>query len=45
MSRFVLLGGLMWLGGAVLAIGAAALLIYLYHATGLAGIVMSIFVP
>lgn len=45
MKRFVLLGELMWIGGAVLAIGAAAGLFYLYHATGLAAFVTSLIAP
>lgn len=45
MRRFVLLGGLIWVGGAALALLAAALLFYAYHATGLADIVTAILVP
>ncbi len=45
MKRFVFLGGLIWVGGAALAVLAAALLFYLYHATGLADFVTSIIVP
>lgn len=45
MRRFIYLGGLMWVGGGVLVLLAAAALFYLYHATGLAEIVTSIIVP
>ncbi len=45
MKRFVFLGGLMWVGGGLLALVAAGLLFYLYHATGLAEIVTSLIAP
>ncbi len=45
MRRFILLGGMVWVGGGLLALLAAALLFYLYHATGLAEIVTAIIVP
>lgn len=45
MKRFVLLGELMWIGGTILAIGVVGLLLYLYHATGLAEFVTSVIVP
>ncbi len=45
MRRFVVLGGLVWVGGGLLAVLAAALVFYLYHATGLAELVTSIIVP
>ncbi len=45
MRRFVVLGSLMWIGGAALVVIAVALLFYLYHATGLAILVASIILP
>lgn len=45
MRRFVVLGSLVWFGGAALILIAAGLLFYLYHYTGLADIVTSIILP
>ncbi len=45
MKRFVYLGGLMWVGGGLLTLLVAALLFYLYHATGLADLVTSVIAP
>ncbi len=45
MKRFVELGELIWIGGGVLALALAALLFYLYHATGLAEFVSALLAP
>ncbi len=45
MKRFVYLGGLMWVGGGLLALLLAGLIFSLYHATGLANLVTSMLAP
>ena len=44
MRRFVILGSVMWIGGAVLILIALGLLFDLYHSTGLAILITSIVV-